>query len=270
VGVDIQMNTAIDWKSLRILLEQLAHEEEENVKQHERTTGPYYLQAAGTYQGGPFCSLKEHKRGLSGCLWALSRSMNNDVRGRVVSASAALGCPADVDPIEFWLDQVFRYREKPNNEPAVPTVNRLLGELYLLGRDGEGRESLAGREAIIPRVYRASARLCAHHEELTPKALADPEIATSKDPLLKKRALSERDTRIWEVIQRGVIGLQYCRELDNARIRPRKEWLSDGCPGTYQGAYQLGQPWQKRIQDEKSKITRKARPAPTRHLLAGE
>jgi hypothetical protein len=70
--------------------------------------------------------------------------------------------------------------------------------------------------------------------------------------------LSAHEKAVWNIIQRGLRGQTYCREVDRAGARPRKEWILDGCPGTYQGAYLLGQPWKKRIQDEKSRIQRKA------------
>jgi hypothetical protein len=71
--------------------------------------------------------------------------------------------------------------------------------------------------------------------------------------------LTSREQKIWKVIQRGSSGPQYCRELQNAGINPRKTGVWKDChAGTYPAAYQLGEPWRHRIQDEKSKIKRKA------------
>jgi hypothetical protein len=71
--------------------------------------------------------------------------------------------------------------------------------------------------------------------------------------------LTPREARIWAIIQRGLKSHQYCRELENGGIRPRKSGTWKGCQaGTYLAAYQLGQPWRHRIQDEKTKIKRKA------------
>jgi hypothetical protein len=70
--------------------------------------------------------------------------------------------------------------------------------------------------------------------------------------------LTAREEKIWRVIQRGVEGAAYCRELHRARVKPRKFWLSEDCPSTYPEAYREGVPWRKRIQDEKSRIKSKA------------
>ena len=81
-------------------------------------------------------------------------------------------------------------------------------------------------------------------------------------------SLTLRETKIWEVIQRSVKGRIYCRELDNARIGPPRKGVWIGGPGTYLGAYDEGNPWRQRIQDEKSKIRRKAELA--KHSLASK
>jgi hypothetical protein len=71
--------------------------------------------------------------------------------------------------------------------------------------------------------------------------------------------LSGRDKRILELIQRGARGLQYCRELKGANLRPPRPWIEDGCPSEYPAAYLEGQPWRHRIQDEKCKVLRKVK-----------
>jgi hypothetical protein len=79
-------------------------------------------------------------------------------------------------------------------------------------------------------------------------------------------SLSEREQLIWEVIQRGLTGARYLRELHNAGLRPRTKWVKDGCPGTYAGiATESDRKWIQYAQDEKSKIRRKAEAAVKRH-----
>ncbi len=82
--------------------------------------------------------------------------------------------------------------------------------------------------------------------------------------------LTEHEKKIWAVIQRGSKGQAYCRELENAGVKPRRTGSWKGCPGTYPAAYQEGEPWRHRIQDEKSKTRRKAKLPKTRKSLAGE
>ena len=70
--------------------------------------------------------------------------------------------------------------------------------------------------------------------------------------------LTSRERRICTVIRQGARGLQYCRELDRAGVKPRRSGTWRACPGTYPAAYQAGEPWRHRIQDEKSKVRRRA------------
>jgi hypothetical protein len=70
--------------------------------------------------------------------------------------------------------------------------------------------------------------------------------------------LTKREQKIWSVIQQGVEGPTYCREVHRAGVKPRKSWLDDDCPSTYPEAYREGEPWRKRIQDEKCRIKNKA------------
>ena len=88
--------------------------------------------------------------------------------------------------------------------------------------------------------------------------------------LTRTPVLTEREKNIWEVIRRGSKGLAYCRELENAGVKPRRTGSWKGCPGTYPAAYQLGEPWRHRIQDEKSRTRRKAKLPKTRKSLASE
>jgi len=69
--------------------------------------------------------------------------------------------------------------------------------------------------------------------------------------------LTDREEKIWEVIQRGSRGLQYCRDLEAAHINPRRKGVWKDCPRAYPAAYKESQLWRHRIQDEKSRIQRK-------------
>jgi hypothetical protein len=70
--------------------------------------------------------------------------------------------------------------------------------------------------------------------------------------------LTPRQRKLFDVAERGVKGPAYCRELQNARLRPCRAWIEQGCPGTYPEAYHDPY-WRQMIQDEKSKVCRKAR-----------
>jgi hypothetical protein len=70
--------------------------------------------------------------------------------------------------------------------------------------------------------------------------------------------LTAREQKIWSVIQQGLKGAQYCRELHNSKLKACKAWIEEDCPSTYPEAYKEGGPWPKRIQDEKHRIRIKA------------
>jgi hypothetical protein len=70
--------------------------------------------------------------------------------------------------------------------------------------------------------------------------------------------LADRERAIWKVIKRGSRGRLYCRELDDAKITPLRKGIWREAPRKYLAAYDQGQPWRHRIQDEKCKIRRKA------------
>jgi hypothetical protein len=71
--------------------------------------------------------------------------------------------------------------------------------------------------------------------------------------------LTQREEKMWDVIRRGARGMQYCRELANAGIGPRRKGAWKDAPRNYPAAYRMGEPWRHRIQDEKSKIRHKAK-----------
>jgi hypothetical protein len=66
----------------------------------------------------------------------------------------------------------------------------------------------------------------------------------------KKGKLGRRDTVIFAAILRQLEGLKYCAFLQDHGISPK--W-SDFGPGGYPKSYKVGNPWRKKVQDEKSR-----------------
>jgi hypothetical protein len=77
----------------------------------------------------------------------------------------------------------------------------------------------------------------------------------------KRRMRTNFDRRryafMFKAIQRNIKGLDYCRFLHQHGVCPQHGWVSDGCPKSYPEAYRIGKPWQKKIQDEKSRTATK-------------
>jgi hypothetical protein len=76
----------------------------------------------------------------------------------------------------------------------------------------------------------------------------------------------QRRRVIFGAIQAGDEGPEYCKTLDDRRLKIRAEWIQGGCPKTYEAAYRAGQPWRKRIQDEKSRYKTKYDQTPAAEL----
>jgi hypothetical protein len=83
-------------------------------------------------------------------------------------------------------------------------------------------------------------------------------MVSPSDAKKRTKGLTAREKAIWNIIQRGVKGPQYCRELDSAGIAPLRRDIWKDCPRKYESAYLQGEPWRHRIQDEKSRVRRKA------------
>ena len=58
-------------------------------------------------------------------------------------------------------------------------------------------------------------------------------------------------------LQLELEGPKYCAELDKRRLRGLQGWIDSGWPGSYVQAYKSGQPWRKKIQDEKCRYKKK-------------
>ena len=116
----------------------------------------------------------------------------------------------------------------------------------LLKEAGQSDEVLAGLPNELPDLTPAQ-----NSAKATPSV--ESEVANKQ-----QKPLTEREQKIWEVIQRGQTGRQYCREVDNAGVRPRRTGPWKDGPGTYLGAYDEGGRWRQMVQDEKSKIRQKA------------
>jgi hypothetical protein len=66
----------------------------------------------------------------------------------------------------------------------------------------------------------------------------------------KRKPLTKRETVIFAAILMELKGLKYCSFLHDHGIKPR--WSEPG-PSTYQQGYKVGDPWRKKVQDEKTR-----------------
>ena len=66
----------------------------------------------------------------------------------------------------------------------------------------------------------------------------------------KKRTLGKRDIVIFAAILLKLKGMKYCSFLQDHGIKPK--WAESG-PPSYPLGYQAGDPWRKKVQDEKTR-----------------
>ena len=79
----------------------------------------------------------------------------------------------------------------------------------------------------------------------------------------KKRNPGKRDTVIFAAIVAGLKGNKYCSFLDDYGTKPK--WLDSG-PTTYLKSYQAGNPWRKKVQDEKTRAKQRMQAYPGSEL----
>jgi hypothetical protein len=240
---------ASGWQGFHEGFMQLAREEEQIERAAPRDR---FLRAYCTYKEHPevweigkpeqgcFCLLHTPTCGV----WTLGDgvSENFQERFRVLAARAGvtLGSPKDADPEDFWLHRLFLDLRENNSK-----------QLFAASEEG----------GMIRRVCVASATFCARLERkvLKESGSADrPKLEVAGARSIGK-PLTNREQKIWAVIQRGATGLKYCRELSNAGIAPLRRGVWKDCPRKYESAYLDGNLWRHRIQDEKFKIQRKAK-----------
>ena len=116
-------------------------------------------------------------------------------------------------------------------------------------RAWENEPSGAGRDESGLRPNRE----CALVEELLQALLAKFDGVPAPEPIKKarkRRNPGKRDTVIFAAILAGLKGTRYCSFLTSHGIRPK--W-SDSGPATYLKSYQIGDPWRKKVQDEKTR-----------------
>ena len=91
-----------------------------------------------------------------------------------------------------------------------------------------------------------------------------------RKPSIRRKTNPWREARFFAAIQASLEGMEYCRFIDSMGVRPLEAWISEGCPGTYAGAYRVGEPWRKKIQDQKNKAKCRfggTAPAEREHLI---
>jgi len=152
---------------------------------------------------------------------AVSADFLDRFRTLATRAWFALGAPKGAEPFRFWLQE------------------------------------LIGSGLLVHRACKTSATACSQRErEAVENAAKKSGLPLAGQPT--PQPLTNREQKLWEVIQGGTTGLQYCREVDHAGIAPPRKGIWKEGPRNYEGAYKSSDQLRHWIQNEKSKIRRKA------------
>jgi hypothetical protein len=164
---------------------------------------------------------------------------HGEVVGRVLEeqlrANAAEFIDGTLDPTSLLAMVATREHLSPNNRSLDPRPE----ESRMKGEDAPRPSDQASAAAIL----RVEALLQNIDKKISVKS---SQAATKK----KRAKPSRRDSIIFAAILLELRGMNYCSFLKNHDVRPK--W-SEPCPVNYCAGYLAGKPWQKKIQDEKSR-----------------
>jgi len=118
-------------------------------------------------------------------------------------------------------------KEDQSVKPGSPVKSASLGQ---------------AQDAALARMEDSLARILAKLGAPGPKGIKK---RTKQNPPTKREAV------IFAAILMELKGMRYCSFLHNHGIKPK--WLESG-PSTYPQGYQLGDPWRKKIQDQKTRV----------------
>jgi hypothetical protein len=214
--------------------------------------------------------------GREGVGWMVHQSPTEKIKADfellATRAGRALGqSSAAVDgPLNHWLNAL--QRDLSDNRSKMLrrfTVSRTEKEAW-------GRKENAW---VIKSVCEASGVLCSRLEKAAIEAAPVRDRgARPKAPAQKRRTQQRtaaqllRQRVIFGAIQSGMEGLDYCRELDSRKLQILPTWKEGGAD-KYEGLYKKGDPWRKRIQDEKNRyatMSKKLAPAELEKIIQGD
>lgn len=186
--------------------------------------------------------------------WTLSGNMalRTEFENLCTIAARKLGLTSVDHLYENWLGHVRDWTRHAGLDKDRNYVWHSTGTVTENGANGTTQGWSSERIAELSAHY--CTYLIAQHIPEQPEASAGvPQRLRSARQSAKP---SRRTQVIFGAIQAGLKGLRYCAELDRRKLQPLASWAENGWPGTYVSAYKDPN-WQKPIQDEKTRHTRK-------------
>jgi hypothetical protein len=182
-------------------------------------------------------------------------------------AARKLGCSQSENADEFWLGLVLKWMQHAGLDKDKDMAWSPSGIVY------DGKSNGTTQSLRTERIAELSAMFCvelitrgAPQSAVLPPskesnsqrpAPAIPAIRTKAPPKAITAPEKQKRRAIFGAIQAGDKGQKYCKTVDERKLKIPAEWIQCGCPKTYADAYKVGQPWRKRIQDEKSRYKKK-------------
>src|SRR5438132_1756713 len=125
---------------------------------------------------------------------------------------------------------------------CLPTTKLWLRRRKNGSLGGKAAPSLSDQSSVAA-ILRVEASLQNLHEKIDAGPVRKATKKTNARP-------SRRDSTVFAAIILDLKGMRYCSFLKDHGVKPK--W-SEPCPSNYCAGYQAGNPWQKKIQDEKSR-----------------
>lgn len=151
---------------------------------------------------------------------------------------------------------VFQVLEQKVHEQAASFVNRTMDPTSLLamavGPTFVGQQTAGSDSALGGGPKQPDSNMLASIHENVKALLARADIKPpSQTTTKKRRTVGHRYAVVFAAILRSLKGATYCFYLDKHKIRPK--WPDEQAPPTYAKGYISGEPWRKKIQDEKTR-----------------
>jgi hypothetical protein len=181
-----------------------------------------------------------------------------------------LGCTRTEGANEYWLDRVWEWMQQAGLDKDKNVAWLSTGTVVQAGLTGTTQglftEKIAELSAMfcVELIARGTPESAISppstgndsQQGIAPATVNRPTRSTGRTKVLTATEKKRRKV-IFGAIQANDKGLKYCKTLDERNLAIPAEWRQGGCPKTYTDAYKAGQPWQKRIQDEKSRYKKK-------------
>ena len=247
----IDTSTSADWRKLHSEFTKLMDEEEMSFRARP---GDVWLQ--GWYDARSYQANSGYNYSIHG------DRMGTEFRERFsalgIQAGKLKGAPQQVDPLGHWLkslyEAVYKHKARSRHDRLFQFGNESKGFIQFVCEASAWYCKRLEAEALKVE-HSAGISIGSESRPNVPNAPLSDSLPSTRSAKRKMNNFRKRREGVaFAAIERGLEGVSYCKFLDDEKIGPLPDWISEGCPSTYVAAYRKGKPWIKRIQDEKHRF----------------